>query len=168
MPNPRSIFLLCLAALVACKAPGPPASGGGKAESPTRAAMEAASAAFHQALIANDSDKLFPFVAEDVVMMPPGEAVIRGKAGMREWYTRFLSQFRTSSMTLTDREVLVGEGWAVEVGAYEWGLAPVGGGAPLTDRGHYMQVWKAQADGQWRFAREIWNSSAPPAAPSGN
>ncbi len=164
----RSIFLLALAALLACRAPGPSASGGGKAESQTRAAMEAASAAFHQALITNDAEKLFPFVAEDVVMMPPGEAVIRGKAAMRAWYAGFLSQFRTSSMSLTDREVIVGDSWAVEMGAYDWELAPVGGGAPSTERGYYMQVWKAQPDGQWRFAREIWNSSAPAAAPSGN
>ena len=100
-------------------------------------------------------------------MMPPGEAAIHGKAAMRAWYDGFLSQFRTSSLTLTDREVFIGEGWAVEMGTYEWGLEAMVGGDPVIDRGHYMQLWKPQPDGQWRFAREIWNSSVPPPAPPG-
>lgn len=33
------------------------------------------------------------------------------------------------------------------------------------DRGNYMQLWKSDADGQWRFEREIWNSTAPVSPP---
>jgi hypothetical protein len=60
-----------------------------------------------------------------------------------------------------DREVLVGDRWAVEKGAYEWVLKPKAGGDLLPDRGHYMQIWKLDANGNWLFAREIWNSSIP-------
>jgi ketosteroid isomerase-like protein len=130
-------------------------------EEAPRSTVEAATAAFHQALRTNDADALFAYVADDVVMMPPGEEVIRGKAAMRAWYAAFLAQFRTSALTLTGRETLGGDGWAVEMGTYEWSLAPVDGGRSVVDCGSYMQVWKSQPDGQWRFAREIWNSSAP-------
>jgi ketosteroid isomerase-like protein len=123
-------------------------------------AVDAASAAFHQALRTNDSDTLFSFVADDVVMMPPGEAPIRGKDAMRRWYAGFLSQFRTSSLTLTDREVLAGDDWAVELGTFEWGLLPVAEGEAVVDRGHYMQLWRRVRDDRWQFAREVWNSSA--------
>jgi ketosteroid isomerase-like protein len=44
--------------------------------------------------------------------------------------------------------------------------APVGGGPAVTDRGSYLQVWHHEPDGRWRFAREIWNSAAPPAGAS--
>lgn len=84
---------------------------------------------------------------------------------MRAWYAGFLAQFRTSSLVLTDREVFLGEGWAVETGTFEWGLEPAAGGAPVIDRGSYMQIWKPQPGGRWTFAREIWNSSVPPPAP---
>ena len=123
-------------------------------------AVDAASAGFHQALRTNDSDALFSFVADDVVMMPPGEAPIRGKDAMRRWYAGFLSQFRTSSLTLTDREVLAGDDWAVELGTFEWGLLPVAEGEAVVDRGHYMQLWRRVRDDRWQFAREVWNSSA--------
>ena len=104
---------------------------------------------------------MFGYVADDVLLMPPGEAAVRGKSAMRDWYAAFLAQYSTSSLILSDCEVFVGDRWAVELGTYEWGLTPRAGGAALVDRGNYMQVWRSQSDGQWRFEREIWNSSAP-------
>jgi uncharacterized protein (TIGR02246 family) len=138
----------------------------GDAAATKRAVFEKTTAAFHQALRTNDTDGLISHVAEDVVLMPPGEPAVRGKDAMRSWYTAFLSQYRTSSLTLADREVFLGDGWAVEMGTYEWGLTLTAGGSAPTDRGNYMQVWKPQADGQWRFAREIWNSSVPASPPA--
>ncbi|HSJ62920.1 MAG TPA: DUF4440 domain-containing protein [Gemmatimonadaceae bacterium] len=131
-----------------------------------RAAVEAATSAFHQALRTNDAEALFAHVSDDVVLMPPGEPVLHGKRAMRDWYAGFLGQFRTTRLALADCEVHVGDAWAVELGTYEWHLDPVSGGDPVIDRGNYMQLWKAHPDGQWRFEREIWNSSMPaPAAP---
>jgi ketosteroid isomerase-like protein len=131
-----------------------------------RAAFEAATDEFHQGLRTDDADGLFAFVADSVVMMPPGEPAVLGKSAMREWYAGFLSAFRTTSLTLADREVFLGDGWAVELGSFEWGLAPVAGGEPLLDRGSYLQVWSSQPDGQWRFEREIWNSALPAVLPA--
>jgi uncharacterized protein (TIGR02246 family) len=123
-------------------------------------AFEVATAEFHQALRTNDAEALFAHVAEDVLLMPPREQAVRGKQAMRDWYDAFLCQYRTSSLTLSDREVFVGDRWAVELGSYQWGLTPVAGGGDVLDLGNYMQLWTSQADGRWRFEREIWNSSA--------
>jgi ketosteroid isomerase-like protein len=132
-----------------------------------RASLDAATTAFHQALRTNDTVSFFSYLADDVTMMPPAEPPVRGKEAMHAWMAAFLSQFRTTGLTLGDREVLLGDGWATELGSYEWRLTPVAGGAEVVDRGHYMQVWKRLPDGQWRFAREIWNSSVlPPAGTS--
>jgi ketosteroid isomerase-like protein len=159
-----SVVALCLAAWAGCAGPRP-SSGAEGAASTKRSAFETATTAFHHALRTNDADALFARVADDVLMMPPGEPAVHGKNAMRDWYTGFLSQYRTSSLTLSNREVFVSEGWAVELGAYEWGLTPAAGGDPVLDRGNYMQVWKSHPDGQWRFEREIWNSSAPASPP---
>ncbi len=132
---------------------------------PRRSAFETATAAFHQALRTNDAEALFAYVADDVLLMPPGEDAVRGKNAMRDWYSGLLSQYRMSSLILSDREGFVSEGWAVELGVFEWGLTPAGGGGPVLDRGNYMQVWKALPDGKWCFEREIWNSSAPASPP---
>lgn len=131
-----------------------------------RADFEMASAAFHQALRTNDAESLFVHVADDVVMMPPNEALVRGKADMRAWFDGFLSAFRTTSLTLIAREVIVSDSWATELGQYEWGLKPTAGGEVVVDKGNYLQIWKRQPDGRWQFFREIWNSSFPMPQPA--
>lgn len=125
-----------------------------------RSAFEAAIATFHQALRSNDEDGVFAYVSDDVRLMPPAEPAIRGKTAMREWFAGFLSSYRTTSLVFSDCEIVVGDDWAVELGTYEWGLQPAAGGEAVVDRGNYIQLWKLHGDGQWRFEREIWNSSA--------
>lgn len=131
-----------------------------------RAAVEASTAAFHDALRTNNLERFMAWVADDVVFMPMGEPLVRGKSAMRTWMTGFLAQYRTSSLDLANREVIVGERWAVELGTYEWQLTPAAGGAPETERGNYMQVWQRQSDKTWRFAREVYNSSVPVPRPA--
>jgi uncharacterized protein (TIGR02246 family) len=166
MPTRLAAIALAAALMIGCGSPKAP-SDAKPMTSATRAAVESTTAAFHQALRTNDTATFLSYVADDALMMPPGEAAVHGKDAVRAWYRAFLTQYRTSSLTLDDREVFVGGGWATELGSYEWGLTPPSGGAALVDHGHYMQVWKQQADGQWRFAREVWNSSAPPSPPAG-
>lgn len=155
----------CLFFLAACGGPQPSSLATADAAK-ARADFQAASSAFHQALRTDDIETFLFFVAEDVLLMPPGEAPVHGKSAVRVWYEGFLSQYRTTSLLLADQEVFLGDGWAVELGTYEWGLAPASGGTPIADRGNYMQVWKMQTDGRWRFAREVYNSSVPASAPT--
>lgn len=160
----RHLFAVALVAVTlgACTA-SPPASVAGIVGVSGRAAVEGATAAFHQALRTNDLETFMSYVAEDVSFMPPGEPPVRGRDAVRQWLTGFLAQYHTSSLTLADREVLVGSGWAVELGTFEWALQPAAGGSAIVDRGNYMQVWQEQSDKTWRFAREVYNSSVPPA-----
>ena len=157
------MVLLGLTSLGACTlSMGTPAHDDAAA---VRAEVEAATAAFHEALRTDNAEALMAFVADDVVMAPPGEVPIRGREAMRTWYAGFLSQYRTTSLVLAGKEVFVGDDWAVEFGSFEWGLAPVAGGEALVDHGTYMQVWKRTPEGAWKFAREIWNSGAPAPTP---
>lgn len=157
------LFLAMLS--TGCSRPESPADADTAGAASARAAVEAATTAFHEALRSNDTTVFLSYLTDDVALMPPGEAALHGKEAVRGWYLGFLSQYRTSSLVLGNREVFVGDGWATELGSFEWGLTPTAGGDPVVDRGHYLQVWRREPNGQWRFAREIWNSTAP-AAPS--
>jgi ketosteroid isomerase-like protein len=126
--------------------------------------LDAASQALDAALQKDDVEGLFAHMTDDVVLMPPGEAPVVGKAAARAWYTGLLSQYRTTSLSFTERELLEDGKLGVVLGKHEWVLQPTAGGEPVTDRGSYIQVWKRQADGRWLFVREIWNASAPPPA----
>jgi ketosteroid isomerase-like protein len=160
----RSSHLLTLFVAVAC-------SGTRAPTTVDRAALEAgvdsAANRLLAALRTNSSDSLMVLMADDVVLMPPNEPVLKGKAEVRAWYDHFLTQLRTSSLTITDREVLIGDEWVTELAAFEWTLVPVAGGPSATERGSYVQVWHHEPDGRWLFARELWNSTTPVAPSKG-
>lgn len=159
----RAAYLLGTLVAMAC-------SGSGSAEmadtTGVRAGVDSAADRLLRALRANDADSFVVLLTEDVVLMPPNEPILKGKAAVRAWYDRLLTQLRTSRLTITDREVLVGGEWATELATFEWVLAPVGGGSAVTDRGSYVQVWHHEPDGRWLFAREIWNSTTRPVSAS--
>ena len=155
----RSAYLLAALATTACaNTPGVDSAD----RTVLRAGVDSAANRLLDALRANASDSLMVLMAEDVVLMPPNEPVLMGKAAVRAWYDQFLTQLRTSSLTIADREVLIGGEWATEIATFEWALEPVGGGQAVVDRGSYMQVWHREPDGRWLFVREIWNSTTPP------
>ena len=159
----RAVCLLGILTTVAC-------NGGRRAATTDtterRAGIDSAADRLLTALRANDADSFMVLLTDDVVLMPPNEPRLKGKAAVRAWYDQFLTQLHTSHLTITDREVLIGGEWATELASFEWVLAPVGGGAAVTDRGSYVQVWHHEPDGRWLFAREIWNSTTQPASAS--
>jgi ketosteroid isomerase-like protein len=129
-----------------------------------QAGVDSAATRLLAALRTDSPDSLLALMAEDVIIMPPGEPVLKGKAAVRTWYEQFVKQMRTSSLNITDRELLISGDHATEVAGFEWTLVPVAGGQQIVDRGSYIQVWKRQPDGRWVFSREVWNSAAPPPA----
>lgn len=128
-----------------------------------RAGFDSAAARLLAALRADNADSVFALMADDIVLMPPHEPVLKGKAAVAAWYQQLLTQARTSSLTISDREVTMGGEYATEVSGFEWVLAPLAGGEPITERGTYMQLWSRSAGGQWLMSRELWNSTTPAA-----
>lgn len=158
----HSISVMAVLAAIACS--GTPGAGALDRTS-LQPGVDSAATRLLTALRTDASDSLMALMADDVVLMPPNEAVLKGKAAVRGWYDQLVSQLRTSQLTLGDREVLIGGEWAAELAAFEWTLVPVAGGPAVTERGNYVQVWHREPDGRWLLARELWNSTSPPATP---
>lgn len=155
----RSAYLIVFASALACAS-----QDSRQVSTPTanfQAGVDSAANRLLAALRTDAPDSLLALMADDVIIMPPNEPVLKGTAAVRTWYEQFVKQMHTSSLRITDRELLMGGDYATEVAGFEWTLVPVAGGPPLTDRGSYMQVWHRQADGRWVFTREVWNSTAP-------
>jgi ketosteroid isomerase-like protein len=159
----RAIYCLAVLVAVACSASPVPQR---VSRTALRAGVDSAASRLLTALRTNSSDSLMVLMADDVVLMPPNEPVLKGKAAVRAWYEQFLTQLRTSNLTVTGREVLMGGEWATEVATFEWALVPVAGGPAAVERGSYVQVWHREPEGRWLFARELWNSSTPTATAS--
>lgn len=160
----RSACLLVMLAAVACS--GRAATPGTADRAALQAGVDSAAGRLLTALRTDAPDSLAGLLADDVVLLPRNEAALRDKTRVRAWDDRFLTQFRTATPTVTDREVLIGGEWATELAAFEWALVPVAGGRAVIDRGSYAQVRHREPDGRWLFSRESWNTTAPPAVPS--
>ena len=156
----RSAYLVVAALTLACSRAESPQTGTPNAGA--RAAVDSAANRLLAALRTDSPDSLLALVSDDVIIMPPNEAVLNGKSAVRTWYEAFVKQMHTTSLTISNRELLLGGDYATEIAQFEWKLTSVEGGPPVTDRGSYMQVWHRQADGRWLFSREVWNSMAPP------
>lgn len=156
----RAACLLCLLAALACsdQTRGPVTLD----QAGLRAGFDSAADRLLSALRSDAPDSLMALMGEDVQLMPPGEAVLEGRTAVRAWYDLFVSEWRTSSLTVTDREVLLGADWATEFAGFEWTLVPAGGGPAVVDRGNYAQLWRRDSDGRWLLTRELWNGTAPP------
>ena len=156
----RLAYLALAALIVACSP-----SNSAKTSTPdagTRASVDSAANRLLAALRTDNADSLLALMSEDVIIMPPNEAVLNGKPAVRTWYEGFVKQMHTASLTISNRELLLGGDYATEVTQFEWTLKSVEGGPAVVDRGSYMQVWHREPDGRWLFSREVWNSMAQP------
>lgn len=156
----RSLWAVvaCAALLAGCERQEPIRRTPATAASDEKA-FAATTGAFHETLRKNDVSGFMSYIDDKAIIAPPGDQTVIGKRAVEQWYKDFLRKYRTSSLNLTGKEVFVGDRWATEFGRFDWGLAPVDGSALVLDHGTYIQVWRRQPDGRWRFAREVWNSS---------
>ena len=156
----RAWLLVAAGAAVACSSPKPTTTTDQSEAS--RVSVDRAAGKLLGALRSDSPDSLLALMTDDVIIMPPNEPILRGKPAVRAWYEQFLRQMRTKSLDITNRELFVGGDYATEVAEFVWTLVPVAGGAPIVDRGSYVQLWHRLSDGRWAFSREVWNSNAPP------
>jgi ketosteroid isomerase-like protein len=65
----------------------------------------------------------------------------------------------------TKAEVAQSGDLAYLIGTYELSVNDYSG-KPVTDRGKYSEVWKKQADGNWKVVADMFNSDLPLPTPS--
>jgi len=88
--------------------------------------------------------------------LPPNSDIVEGKTAIQGFWQAVLDMgFKAA--TLETIELDIQGNTAIEVGKYTL----QGEGGQILDEGKYLVVWK-QEDGQWRWHRDIWNSSLPP------
>jgi ketosteroid isomerase-like protein len=91
-------------------------------------------------------------------MMPPNEAAITGRPRIRSWFDGAPT---VSSYDPEIDQVEVRGDLAVVRGDYSITFTPKGAAGPLKDNGKWLEVRQKQADGSWKIAVDIFNSSMP-------
>lgn len=153
----RLITLIpCL--VVGCSQPQPSATGSTTAEA-DRAAIDRGHEAFLAAMRANDCNALLQVLTDDVVLAPPNVPSATGHEGVRGWCEPIFKQVKTTAVSVSNRDVVIAGDWAIEHGDYDWTVGPLAGGSDQREQGRFVAIHRRQADGSWKLARDIWNSS---------
>jgi len=128
-----------------------------------KARIRAVDEEWARAAQAGDGEAIAALYAEDAVLLPPGEPIVKGEAAKKYWVD-FGKQF--SGPTELNTMTVEGSGnVASAIGTYKMTLTPKKAGAkPLpTDEGKYIEVLKRQDDGSWKIIYDMWSPNAPPA-----
>ncbi len=133
----------------------------------TRAADEAAirnaDIAWSRTAETRDLEALVSYYTDDAIVLPPNMPVAVGKQAARDLNRSILA---TPGFSLKWQPEKVEAARSGDIG-YARGtyVLTVNGpsGAPVTDKGKYVEIWKKQADGGWKVAVEAFNSDLPPA-----
>lgn len=111
-----------------------------------------------------DVEKIVSYWSDDALLVPPGQAVVEGKAALRAFVagTQKIPGFHIR--------------WASEKVSFspDGQLAYMRGtnetsfngpdGKPTTVLGRGVTVWRRERDGQWRCVVDIWNEPPPPSS----
>jgi ketosteroid isomerase-like protein len=111
-------------------------------------------------------DAWVAFYSDDAAVLPPNEAMATDKDSIRKSVSGLLGlPGLTISWQPTKVEVARSGDIAYLYGKYEVSFeeAP---GKRTTDRGKIVEIWRKQADGNWKCIVDTWNSDLPVAAPS--
>ena len=108
-----------------------------------------------------DVEALLSLFCEDAVLMAPNETTLYGRSEVREWYEEYFQNFRITALGVTERDVTVLDGWAIERLGYTIAINPVSGGERIRDDSRWFAVWRRDPDGVWRMAQAMFNSIRP-------
>ena len=112
-----------------------------------------------------DVDAFMALTTKDVVLMPPGGSTLSGREAARPLMEDFFGTFAIEIERLSMEEIVVAGEWAFVRDTYVSSLTPKSGGETVRARGKNVWILRRQADGSWKVASNMWNSSDPDADP---
>ena len=105
---------------------------------------------------AKDLDKTVSFYADDAVVLPPNQAAVTTKDGIRNLWKDFLDSLTDISWKTTRVETAKSGDMTYLIGTYEMTMKD-----GTKDKGKYCEVWKKQADGKWKVSADMFSSNLP-------
>lgn len=111
--------------------------------------------AYNEAFNRGDAAGCAAFFTEDVVLLPPGEPMIRGRKAFEESYRSRMAQNTGGTHT----NALVDYGVEGDM-AYQIGTFAIEDSDP-PEKGKFVNVLKRQPDGSWKVSISIFNSDKP-------
>jgi len=108
-----------------------------------------------------DLTKWLGTLTEDIVFLPPDHPLVSGKNAVRAWAKEtFFDPFRMKLDVSFDEIEVLGD-TAHAYGRFTLFLSPTGGGSDIEMVGKFIDIFRLESDGAWRYARAMFNSDKP-------
>jgi uncharacterized protein (TIGR02246 family) len=105
---------------------------------------------------AKDLDKTVSFYADDAVVLPPNQAAVTTKDGIRNLWKGFFDSLTDISWKTTRVQMAKSGDMGYLIGTYEMTMKD-----GTKDKGKYCEVWKKQADRKWKVTTDMFSSDLP-------
>lgn len=128
------------------------------------AAVRAADADWAKAAAAKDLNATVSYYSDDASLLAPNAPIAGDKESIREAWNSILGPDTSIAWQANKVDVARSGELAYLMGTYEMTTSATGS-KPLADRGKFVEVWKKQADGNWKCVADIFNSDLAVAAP---
>ncbi len=116
---------------------------------------------FEEAVARGSAELCASVYTDDASILPPNSPKLSGRAAIRQfWQGAIDSGLKRATLKTVGLEVHGDT--AFEVGTYQLSISPAGAQS-MEDRGKFVVIWKQDADGEWRWAVDIFNSDLPAA-----
>ena len=139
--------------------PALPAERAVALEREEEAAVRRASAAYVEAMQANDWRRVAASFTEDAVRMPPHEPAHQGRSAIERWLSQGVT---VTKYALTIDEIRGDSGLAYVRASYAIAFVPPRMTNPIEEMGKALEIWVREQDGEWRMDAAIWNTNLPP------
>ena len=163
MKKRTAVLLVFISSVGVATSCGPSAtSDSGPADA---AAIQALDEQWSATAAKNDVEGTIAFYADDAVLLPPNAPIARDKKSIRESWAGLLGPNTAVAWKVSKVEVANSGDIGYLYGTYSLSIKDPKGGAPVSDTGKLVEIWKKQADGKWKCIVDTYNSDLP-AAPA--
>ena len=114
----------------------------------------------------NDLAGTLAFYADDAVLLAPNAPIATDKKSIRESWAGLLGPNTSVSWKWSKIEVAQSGELAYIFGSYKLKIGASSASGPVNDTGKFLEVWKKQANGQWKCVADTYNSDLPIPAPA--
>jgi ketosteroid isomerase-like protein len=116
-----------------------------------------------QAAASGDEASWSALYTQDAIVLPPHGVAVQGRDEIQRW----LAELPPISNAKGESLELVGIGdLAYHRGTYAMTISLPGLPTPIQEKGKFLQIYRKLEDGEWRMAREIYNSDLPMPSPA--
>lgn len=155
------LWLLLAASLAGASGCG---RSGGLDRSREEASLRALDAQWSATAAKNDVAETVAFYADDAVLLPPNAPMATNPQAIRASWAGMLGPNMAVSWKVTKGEIAQSGELGYLYGTYALDVRDAKSGATTHDTGKFVEIWKKQANGQWKCIVDTYNSDLPVAA----